>query len=97
MADLAGVDIALLPIWGWGPHIGQGHLDPERAGQAAALIRPRVVIPIHWGTLLRSDLHRRRPDLLTAPVDELRAVMSKAAPDVETRVLLPGESFTLDT
>ncbi len=96
MRDLAGVDIALLPIAGWGPHIGKGHLDPERAARAAALIRPRVVIPIHWGTLLRSDLHRRRPDLLTAPADQLRALMSKLAPEVETRVLQPGESFTLE-
>ena len=52
MAALAGrVDLAALPIWGWGPRIPAGHLDPESAAQAAALIRPAAALPIHWGTL----------------------------------------------
>jgi L-ascorbate metabolism protein UlaG (beta-lactamase superfamily) len=35
MADLAPViDCALLPVCGWGPTIGAGHLDPVRATQA---------------------------------------------------------------
>ena len=24
------LDVALLPVWGWGPTLGAGHLDPER-------------------------------------------------------------------
>ena len=52
MSALAGsVDLALLPVAGWGPTPGPGHLDPARAVQAAARITPRVVVPIHWGTL----------------------------------------------
>ncbi len=36
MADLGdSLDLALLPVWGWGPDAGEGHLDPERAAQAA--------------------------------------------------------------
>ena len=46
-----GIDIALLPVWGWGPRAGPGHLDPEGAAKAAALLEPRVAVPIHWGTL----------------------------------------------
>ena len=34
----AGLDAALLPVWGWGPRLGPGHLDPERAAAAAALL-----------------------------------------------------------
>ncbi len=53
MEALAGrVDVAALPVWGWGPRVPPGHLDPERAAQAAAVIRPRVAVPIHWGTLV---------------------------------------------
>src|SRR5262249_37713897 len=34
MRDLAeGLDLALIPIWGWGPRVGPGHLDPERAAR----------------------------------------------------------------
>ncbi len=43
MGDLAGrLDLALLPVWGWGPTIGEGHMNPERAAQAAAMLRPRL-------------------------------------------------------
>ena len=44
------LDLALLPVWGWGPNLGPGHLDPERAARAAAMLSPRVAVPIHWGT-----------------------------------------------
>src|SRR3954452_3950225 len=34
MAELApDLALALLPIWGWGPTLGPGHLDPERAAE----------------------------------------------------------------
>ncbi len=53
MSELADrVDAALLPIGGWGPTLGPGHMDPLDAARAVRLIRPRVVIPVHWGTLL---------------------------------------------
>lgn len=52
MAQMAGrVDVALMPVWGWGPTLGVGHMDPYRAAQAGQLIAPQIAIPIHWGTL----------------------------------------------
>ena len=35
MADLAGADLALLPVGGWGPNLGPGHLDPRAGGRGA--------------------------------------------------------------
>ena len=33
MSELAGrVDVALVPIWGWGPRVPAGHLDPTAGG-----------------------------------------------------------------
>ena len=61
------LDVALLPVAGWGRRVGKGHLDPRRAAEAAAMLRPRVAIPIHWGTLFRIGLARRRPDLIERP------------------------------
>lgn len=96
MADLAGeVDVALLPVGGWGPRVGRGHLDPERAARAAAMIRPRIVVPIHWGTYQRVDLVGRRPDLLADPPRRLVAEARRVAPGVEVRVLRPGETLAL--
>ncbi|MET0304913.1 MAG: MBL fold metallo-hydrolase [Solirubrobacterales bacterium] len=96
MAELGpGLDLALLPIWGWGPSIGPGHLDPERAARAAALLSPRIVIPIHWGTLYPLGLARLRPDPLRSPPREFETWMRELAPQVEARVLAPGGATSL--
>lgn len=95
MADLAPLDCALLPIWGWGPRLGPGHMDPGQAAEAAALLRPAVVIPIHWGTLLPVGRHRRLAHLLNDPVEAFAAAVARVAPDVRTVVLAPGESVEL--
>ena len=95
MSSLQGVDLALLPIWGWGPNLGPGHMDPERAARAAALIEPKIVVPIHWGTLYPRFLHRLRPGPLRAPPLELARWMGELAPQAELRVLSPGESTSV--
>jgi L-ascorbate metabolism protein UlaG (beta-lactamase superfamily) len=96
MAELAGeLDLALLPVWGWGPKLGSGHLDPEGAARAAALLEPRIAIPIHWGTLFPLGLARLRPGSLSAPPREFERRAAELAPQVEVRVLSPGESTSL--
>lgn len=96
MADLAElrIDLALLPVWGWGPNLGPGHLDPERAAEAVSVIRPRVVIPMHWGTLWPIALHWRRHLLVDPPLVFARAVDGLALP---TRVVIlpPGFDFLM--
>jgi L-ascorbate metabolism protein UlaG (beta-lactamase superfamily) len=97
MRELAGgLDVALLPIAGWGTHLHSGHLDPRRAAEAAAIMRPRIAVPIHWGTLLRVGLNRRRPELLTDPPREFVAQLAELAPEVEGRVLAPGGTLVLN-
>jgi L-ascorbate metabolism protein UlaG (beta-lactamase superfamily) len=96
MEDLSpGLDLALLPIWGWGPTIGAGHLDPEGAARAAAALSPRLAVPIHWGTLYPFGLRRLRGRPLRSPGEEFAAHMHELAPQVGTRVLSPGESTSL--
>src|SRR3954451_7952417 len=96
MAGLGPVDLALLPIWGWGPTLGPGHLNPESAGEAAALLAARVVVPIHWGTYAPWHLSvRSRPAFLDDAPGRFWAAMQGAAPDVDLRVLAPGESTTI--
>jgi L-ascorbate metabolism protein UlaG (beta-lactamase superfamily) len=91
MSQLAGaIDLALLPIWGWGPTLGPGHLDPERAVTAALRIAPRVVVPIHWGTLA-PPRPARRPRDPARPGREFAELMALRAPQIEVRVLAPGE------
>jgi len=90
MAGLVpGLDLALLPIWGWGPSIGTGHLDPERAARAAALLGARIAVPIHWGTL-RPFYRGARARFLREPAEAFVAAARELAPDCEVRVLAPG-------
>jgi L-ascorbate metabolism protein UlaG (beta-lactamase superfamily) len=85
------VDVALLPVSGWGRTLPPGHLDPERAARAAALIAPRIAIPIHWGTFALPRPVRLAGDA-DAPAQEFASRCREVAPDVEVRVLAPGET-----
>ncbi|HEU5142519.1 MAG TPA: MBL fold metallo-hydrolase [Solirubrobacterales bacterium] len=97
MEEIGGdaLDLALLPVWGWGPSLGPGHLDPERAARAAALLSPRIAVPIHWGTLYPLGLARLRRGPLRTPPREFAARVRELAPQVEVRVLAPGEATSL--
>jgi len=94
MADLRGaIDVALLPVSGWGPRVPAGHLDPVRAALALKRIEPRTCIPIHWGTY--RPLYRRTPYAADAGAAErFRQIAATLTPAVDVRVLQPGESFT---
>jgi L-ascorbate metabolism protein UlaG (beta-lactamase superfamily) len=91
------LDLALLPIWGWGPSLGRGlHLHPETAAEAVRRLRPRVVVPIHWGTYFPLHLGlRRAPPFVTAPAALFVRAVAVAAPEVEVRVLAPGDETPL--
>ncbi len=94
MADLAGrVDVALLPVGGWGPRVPAGHLDPERAAEAVARIRPRIAVPIHWGTL-RAWGSQRGLDPV-APARSFAQAVDRHAPGTDVRILMPGQQLAL--
>jgi L-ascorbate metabolism protein UlaG (beta-lactamase superfamily) len=90
------LDVALLPIWGWGPTLGPGHLDPERAARALAMLRPRLAVPVHWGTLAPLGARRIWPWLFERPAREFTEWARRLAPEVDVRVLKPGQTLRLD-
>jgi L-ascorbate metabolism protein UlaG (beta-lactamase superfamily) len=89
------LDIALLPVWGWGPSLGDGHLDPQRAARALSMLQPELAVPIHWGTLCPIGLKWTRPDFLTRPPREFVRAARQHAPDVDVRVVKPGHRLEL--
>lgn len=95
MAALGPVDVALLPVAGWGPSAGPGHMDALQAARALRLIRPQVAIPIHWGTFAPAGMHLRHWSYLARPPLDFLGHARDLAPDVEVRVLEPGTSFDL--
>jgi L-ascorbate metabolism protein UlaG (beta-lactamase superfamily) len=70
-------------------------MDPEQAAAAAAILRPALAIPIHWGTFLPAGLGRSHAHLLEEPPHRFAARCAALAPRTEVRVLRPGESLAL--
>jgi L-ascorbate metabolism protein UlaG (beta-lactamase superfamily) len=97
MGELAGgLDLALLPVGGWGPKLGPGHLDPERAAEALTLLEPRVAVPIHWGTLHRIGLGRALRALMSEAPRDFAREAARRAPRVDVRILEPGAATTVE-
>jgi L-ascorbate metabolism protein UlaG (beta-lactamase superfamily) len=90
MSAVGPVDLALLPVAGWGPTMGPGHMDAADAARAAAMVGARVAVPIHWGTF--APLTTRAGDWFSEPPREFAAQVAELAPGVEVRILSPGES-----
>jgi L-ascorbate metabolism protein UlaG (beta-lactamase superfamily) len=89
-------DVALLPVAGWGPKLGPGHMDPLQAAHAVELLQPRLAIPIHWGTLLPLGLARNYRERLGDPPRLFAEHAARLAPSVDVRILAPGESTAVD-
>ncbi len=96
MADLTpSLDVALVPVAGWGPKLGPGHMGPVEAAEAVALMRPRLAIPVHWGTLLPIGLGHSHGKQLTEPPCLFAEHAARLAPSVEVRIVNPGQETVL--
>jgi L-ascorbate metabolism protein UlaG (beta-lactamase superfamily) len=99
-ADMAefdiGLDLALLPVWGWGPTAKPNdHLDPMGAARATAVIKPRIAVPIHWGTLHPVGFSWMRPSTRIDPPHQFAQLVRRMAPDTTVRVLPNGSSLVV--
>jgi len=70
-------DVAMLPIGGWYT------MGPKEATKAVEIIKPKVVVPMHYGTF---------PVISTSP-EEFSKLVKICCPEVEVIILKPGESF----
>ncbi|WP_188037283.1 MBL fold metallo-hydrolase [Actinotalea sp. JY-7885] len=99
MAVRGVVDVAVVPVWGWGPRLGPGHLDPVRAAAAARTVGARVAIPVHWGTLRMSGMARPMRTRLRMPGEWFLRALADAddggADAVRGVLLTPGEAVEL--
>jgi len=100
MADLArglpqGLDLALLPVSGWGLTLGPGHMDVEAAVRAVALMRPRVAVPVHWGTLRIPVLWRLRRTHTEETPQRFADLVREVVPSTVVLIPVPGRPAEL--
>ena len=95
MATVAPVAVALVPVAGWGPGLGPGHLDAERAADAVGLLSAELAIPIHFGTFWPRGLGRVADDQFLGPERRFAERSRQVAPHTAVHILSPSE--TLDT
>ena len=95
--ELAGgpIDLAIVPIGGWGARLSGGHLDAGRAAQACGLVGARVAMPYHWGTLYAPGTSTVPRGWMDAPGAAFPDRLASNAPGCRSLVLKPGESATL--
>jgi L-ascorbate metabolism protein UlaG (beta-lactamase superfamily) len=94
MADVdPRLDLALLPVSGWGLTLAAGHLNPLRAAQALRMLGARRAIPIHWGSLRIPVLWRLDPSRFTAPGSDFEAHARELAPEVDAFVAARGQAI----
>jgi L-ascorbate metabolism protein UlaG (beta-lactamase superfamily) len=96
MRALGPLNVALLPIWGWGRTLGERHLNPESAATATSWLDPTTVVPIHWGTYSAVRLGGGRPAWIDQPPDAFRDALAILGLEDRLCVLQPGGSLQVD-
>ena len=96
MSELAPLDLALIPVGGWGPTLGShGHLDAVEGAEALQRVKASWAVPVHYGTFWPIGLGRVRPHMFRDPGDEFARRAARTAPDTQVRVLSQGETLTI--
>lgn len=96
MANLGPLDLALIPVGGWGPTLGaEGHLDPADGAEALRRVKAAWAVPVHYGTFWPIGLGRVRPHMFREPGEEFARRAATASPDTQVRVLAHGETLTI--
>jgi L-ascorbate metabolism protein UlaG (beta-lactamase superfamily) len=97
MSQLAPLDLALIPVGGWGPTLGShGHLDAADAAEALRRVKAAWSVPVHYGTLWPIGLSRVRSHMFHQPGRRFARLAEETAPDTRVRVLAPGETLTFE-
>ncbi|HRD62228.1 MAG TPA: MBL fold metallo-hydrolase [Nocardioides sp.] len=96
MRDVGSVDLALVPIGGWGPTLEDGHMHPEHAAEAVERVGARWAVPVHWGTFwpagLRLIAKANHHRLFTTPGERFAEVMESSP--TEAVVVAPGTTVS---
>jgi L-ascorbate metabolism protein UlaG (beta-lactamase superfamily) len=92
-----GCDTALLPVGGWGPFLGEGHLNPRRAAEAVRRLAPRAAVPVHYGTYWPIGMDAVRPHEFHSPADDFARIAARVAPGVAVHTPAHGGTVRVES
>ncbi len=97
LAELAGapIDLALVPVGGWGPRLSQGHLDPVEAARVCAAVGVRFAVPVHWGTLHAPASQRLPPGWMDRAGPAFVAAVARLDTPCTPVLLRPGQQAAI--
>lgn len=96
LEKIGPVDVAIVPVGGWGPTLGDGHLDPEQAAEVVREVGATHAVPIHFGTFWPIGFKPLAPGIFRRMFHEPGQRFAAAAPASTTvHVLACGESLDL--
>ncbi|MEU4216578.1 MBL fold metallo-hydrolase [Actinoplanes sp. NPDC026623] len=98
MSSLGPLDLALVPVGGWGPTLGaHGHLDASDGAEALRRVKAARAVPVHYGTFWPAGLSRIRPHMFHDPGTEFARHAARTSPDTQVRVLRHGETLSFES
>jgi L-ascorbate metabolism protein UlaG (beta-lactamase superfamily) len=99
MSDFRPVDVAVIPIGGWGPTHGPSHHDPIQAAEAVRRVGAKDAVPVHFGTFWPLGLRyinrlsfRQR---FVEPGPRFAAALATCCPTSTAHVLKVGNTATV--
>ncbi|MDF1606226.1 MBL fold metallo-hydrolase [Nocardioides sp. YIM 152315] len=95
MREVGPVELALVPVGGWGPTLEDGHMDPVAGAAAVARVGAHVAVPVHWGTFwplgLRRVARANHQRLFVTPGARFVQALAEAAPTTRAVLAWPGD------
>lgn len=97
MSGIGPLDLALIPVGGWGPTLGSHHhLDAADAAEAVRRARAAQAVPVHYGSLWPIGMGRLRLHMFREPGPRFAELAARIIPDTRVTVLGQGESLTVE-
>jgi L-ascorbate metabolism protein UlaG (beta-lactamase superfamily) len=97
--DLWPVDVAIVPVGGWGPTLGPAHLDPAQAAEAVRRVGAKDAIAVHYGTFWPTGLRLISPrtfrQRFAEPGARFVAALGAVCPSSTAHRLSAGSTVTV--
>jgi len=90
----APVDVAVVPVGGWGPRLSPGHMGPGEAAEACRRAGARWALPVHWKTLHVPAGEMFPRGWMDSAGPRFTEHLARVAPSCEALEVEAGESWT---